>query len=330
MTKCTLESLYSQARYGRDITSKSDIDLYTADGEPVVKKIKKSMDDKPSESLGFGNFWKRFLFDKWIIGIPLINITTRMLNNIQIYFSFKEDDELYGVSMIWKSENETCWNRSNQILPDEQAVGTIVLDLPKFDKESFYDVYGTILYEIDEKQYQTPLPVIRLTIEDIMDSNCQVKILAEDVFLIQTKNLKSYIIPVILTLKSTSVEKVVDVRIKENPKRKGRLLRFFSEKSFYEICPDINISCECLTYCLIEILYDNEGKEKLRISARSSQQMNVVLQLLRDQFSDMIIEEDINIRAAKALIEELKLYLRDEASTTERQIARMRTDLLIP
>ncbi|XP_076761498.1 uncharacterized protein LOC143429681 isoform X2 [Xylocopa sonorina] len=329
MTKYTLDSLYSQARYGRDITSKSDNDLYTVNREPVVKKIKKSLDDGPSESLGFGDPWKRILFDKWIIGIPLINFTERTLINIQIYFSFEEDDELYGTSMIWKSQNGMCWDRSNKIKSKRQAVGTIVLDLPKFDKEPFYDVYGTILYEIDEKQYQTPLPVIRFSIEDIMDSNCQVMILAEDI-LIRTKDLTSYVVPVILTLKSASVEKVVDVNIKQNPKRKGKLRGLFSEKSFHEICPDIYISCGCLTHCLIEILYVSEGKEKLRISARSGQQMNIVLQLLRDQFPDMIIEEDINIHAAQTLIEELKLYLDDEASTTERQIARIRTDLLIP
>lgn len=58
--------------------------------------------------------------------------------------------------------------------------------------------------------------------------------------------------------------------------------------------------------------------------------MNIVTRLLKDQFPNMCIKEDINpVRAAMALIEELKLYLGD-SSPIERQIARIRTDLLIP
>lgn len=57
--------------------------------------------------------------------------------------------------------------------------------------------------------------------------------------------------------------------------------------------------------------------------------MNIILRFLRDHFSDIIIEEDVNLRAAMVLMNELKLYLED-TSTAERQMARIRTDLLIP
>lgn len=58
--------------------------------------------------------------------------------------------------------------------------------------------------------------------------------------------------------------------------------------------------------------------------------MSIILRFLKDHFSDMIIEEDISpFRAAMVLMNELKLYLED-TSTAERQMARIRTDLLIP
>lgn len=58
--------------------------------------------------------------------------------------------------------------------------------------------------------------------------------------------------------------------------------------------------------------------------------MNIILRLVKEYFPDIVIEEDVNpIRAAMALMEELKLYLQD-ANTATRQIARIKTDLLIP
>ncbi|CAK9800714.1 hypothetical protein ANTQUA_LOCUS2546 [Anthophora quadrimaculata] len=120
--------------------------------------------------------------------------------------------------------------------------------------------------------------------------------------------------------------------IHENPERGERLLKFLEEKSFKEICADVYFTKRtgCLMYCLIEILPITGGEARLRIFSGSSHQMNIILRLLWNQFPDMITDKDVDpVFAATVLMEELKLYLED-SSTTERQMARIRTDLLIP
>ncbi|KOC68445.1 hypothetical protein WH47_10685 [Habropoda laboriosa] len=244
---------------------------------------------------------------------------SRTLHNPQIYISFKDVDAISGTSMFWCLMDRTFWCRTDIIQPDKEVVAIVALDLPKFDKDPFCDAYGTISYETDEKQYQTPVPVIRLAVEETVDRSCEVQFLSE------VNNS-------ILALKSTSIEKTVGIQIDKNPERGERLLKFLEEKSFKEIRADVYFMKRtgCLMYCLIEILPITDGEARLRIFSRSSQQMNIILRLLRNQFPDMITEKDVDsVFAATVLIEELKLYLED-TSTPERQMARIRTDLLIP
>ncbi|XP_033348162.1 uncharacterized protein LOC117232707 [Bombus vosnesenskii] len=330
MTKRISESLYNQALYGKDISSDSDSDLYAINGQPVVKKKKCKVKKFHYEILVIKSSWKYIFNDKWVIGIELMNNSNKKIRNPQVYMSLAEDDDLCGMSMIWNLENETFGYPINEIRPSSKVVATVVLDLPKFDKKHFCEVYGTIAYEVEETEYQVPVPIIRLTIEDTIDDSYQVKFLTagNHVSPIGTND----IVPMILALRSTSVEKNINAQIKGVPERNKEFLKFLKEKSFQEIYTNTYIvqTTGCLMHCLIEILPNTKTQEKLRISARSSHQMNIILRLVKEYFPDIVIEEDVNpIRAAMALMEELKLYLQD-TSTATRQMARIKTDLLIP
>lgn len=170
--------------------------------------------------------------------------------------------------MFWKLVNEIFSYRIDKIEPNSYIIATVALNIPKFDKNPFCDVYGTISYKVEENEYQIPVPVIRLTIEDTIDNNYQIKFLTErnHDFQIETKD----ILPMILALRSTSVEKIIDVQIKRIPKREKEFLTFLKEKSFEAIFENIYIvqTTSCLMHCLIEILPIIEGEEKLRISSR--------------------------------------------------------------
>ncbi|CAK9824024.1 hypothetical protein ANTRET_LOCUS2260 [Anthophora retusa] len=199
--------------------------------------------------------------------------------------------------MFWYLMDGTFWCRTDTIQPQKEMVATVALDLPKFDKDPFCDAY----------------------VEETVDRSCELQFLTE-------------VNHSILALKSTSIEKTVSIQIHENPERGERLLKFLEEKSFKEICADVYFTKRtgCLMYCLIEILPITDGEARLRIFSGSSHQMNIILRLLWNQFPDMITDKDVDpVFAATVLMEELKLYLED-TSTAERQMARIRTDLLIP
>ncbi|KAF3426567.1 hypothetical protein E2986_07545 [Frieseomelitta varia] len=255
------------------------------------------------------------------------------INNPQIYVSFKEDDDnLRGMSTFWKLENEIFSYQTNEIYPSGQVVATVVLDLPKFDERPFYDIYGTIVYEVEEREYQISVPVIRLKIDDTIDSGYQVKFLNH----VDPTRMKDVhvISPMILALRSTSIEKNVDIQMKRDPERKKHFLKFLKKYSFQEIHTNVHFvqTTGCLMHCLIEILPISpvEKEEKLRISSRSNHQMNIIIGLLREYFPDLLTEENVNpVNAAMVLMEELKLYLKD-TSTANRQLARIATDLVIP
>ncbi|CAD1468769.1 unnamed protein product, partial [Heterotrigona itama] len=253
-----------------------------------------------------------------------------------IYVSLKEDDDdLRGVSTFWKLENEIFSYQTNEICPSGEVVATVVLDLPKFDERPFCDVYGTIVYEVEEREYQIPVPVIRLKIDDTIDSSYQVKFV-NHVGLTRAKDVVPHISPMILALRCTSVEKNVDIQMKGNSETKKQFLKFLRKYLFQEIHTNVYVvqTTGCLMHCLIEILPVSsvEKEEKLRISSRSSHQMNIIIGFLRQYFPDMLIEENVNpanVNAAIVLMEELKLYVKD-TSTANRQLARIATDLLIP
>ncbi|XP_076294539.1 uncharacterized protein LOC143215851 [Lasioglossum baleicum] len=316
-TRRILKHLQDHALYGESILSDSDSDLYTIDGQPAVKKKKRSI-GKLGQILIVKNSWKRVLWDKWIIGIVLQNTSTQILYDPQIYIDLKGSNEVSGSSSFWSLADSMFWCRTDAIQPRKEVVATVVLDLPKFNENSYCDVYGTISYEVDEKQYQTPLSTVRLCLEETVDNSSGIKF---------TNNVEQNI----LALKSISIDKTVDIQIENRPGRGEQLLTFLEEKSFKDICPHVYVAkaTGSLMFCLIEILPLVEGLARLRIFSKSSCQMNIILRLLRDQFPDMTVQDNDNyVHAAMVLLEELKLYVRN-GSTFEHQMARVRTDLLI-
>ncbi|XP_033329472.2 uncharacterized protein LOC117222084 isoform X1 [Megalopta genalis] len=309
--------LQDQAQYGENATSDSDSDLYTIVGQPVVKK-KQQGTRRHSQVLIVQSSWKRILWNKWVIGVVLQNTSTQILYDPQIYIDLKGSNEVSGSSSFWSFMDSSFWCRTDSIKSRKEVVATVVLELPKFDENAFYDVYGTVSYEVDEKQYQTPVPCIRLCFEEMIDNSSGIKF---------TNNPEQNI----LAIKSMSMEKTVDIQIEEHPGREEHFLTYLAYLSFKEICSRVYAAetTGSLMFCLIEILSLIEGQARLRIFSKSSCQMNIILRVLRDQFPHMTVQDNDNcVHAAMALLEELKLYVRN-GSTFEQQMARVKTDLLI-
>ncbi|XP_031832002.2 uncharacterized protein LOC116426742 isoform X2 [Nomia melanderi] len=310
-----LKKLQYNAQYGENVSSDSDSDLYTIDGQPVVKKKKQGI--KVNQILIVQNSWKRVLWEKWVIGVVLQNTSTQMLSDPRIYVDLEGLEELRGVSAFWSSDGP-FWCRINAIPSRKIVTATVVVDLPKFNEDSCCDAGLVVSYEVDGRQYQTPVSTVRLLVADTVDNDSAIR-------------FSSHVEQCILAVKSMSIEKTVGIQIGNYPERGERLLEFLYERSFKEICADVYAvtATGSLMFCLIEILPIIEGNARLRIFSKSDGEINILLRLLRDQFPDMTIQDNDNcIQAAMALLEELKLYIRN-GSAFEHQMARIKTDLLI-
>ncbi|EZA52676.1 hypothetical protein DMN91_001578 [Ooceraea biroi] len=228
--------------------------------------------------------------------------------------------------MFWKL-NENRWEKIDSIYPRAvHVVAVIVLDLPTFDRGPVVECWGTISYKIDETQLQMPVPSIQLTTAETIDISC-IKLLDE--------NQHS----AILALKSTSnTERTVNVlfsREDEDGSRseKEQLFHFLATKSFSKVYSDVFLVKEhgSLMYCLVEVQSIGDNHASLRIFTRSVNQLNIVLHLLRDEFPNVSVVEEVDscVEAAMALIRELEM-VRDKKSALEIQEAKVITDLLIP
>ncbi|XP_032685813.1 uncharacterized protein LOC116850987 isoform X2 [Odontomachus brunneus] len=347
-----LNVLQRRVLYGQDVNLDIDSDLYTIEGEPIIKRKYDHKTNNIEKSLEIIRQWQCVLHDKWIIGVELknrlqcckevlsnsvkISVTelvrrpVRVLKNLKYYPCVKDELEIRGESMFWQLREDHFWQRINAIHAGTvHVVATTVLDLPVFARESIIDCWGTISYEIDEIQFQTLVPLVRLSVTEIIDCSW-------------TKFMDENKQRAILALKSTSsTERIVTVQLSssrsnecdEHDFGKKRLFRFLAKKTFEKIYGDV-FSVKAhgpLTYCLLEILSINFDKASLRIFFRSSNQLHIILHLLQDEFSNMMVEEKIDncVEAAMALMRELEL-IRNKKSILEIQDAKLITDLLIP
>lgn len=185
------------------------------------------------------------------------------LKKLRYYPCVKDELEICGQSMFWQLGEDRFWQRINAIHSGTAyVVATTILDLPGFARESVAECWGTISYEIDEMQLQTPVPLVQLSVTEII--NCSwIK------FLEKNKH------GAILTLKSTSsMEKIVNVPLSndldEHDFEKKRLFCFLAKKAFEKIYGDVFSVREhgSLTDCLIEILSIDFDKASLKIFAR--------------------------------------------------------------
>ncbi|XP_012543711.1 uncharacterized protein LOC105841128 [Monomorium pharaonis] len=346
-TARVLNALEWRALYGEDASSDSDSELYTVEGAPVVKKPKNHR-TSIKQNLEIISQWQCVLSDKWIIGIKLNNISYCTLLNPRYYpyVLSTRDEQISGVSTFWKEKHDFYSEKIDSIQPGI-VVATMVLDLgcyPMFDKEPVVECWGIISYEIDETQFQIPVPPIQLSITETINSSC-IKFLDKNKY------------DAILAVKSTSaIERVINIKFVDGrfdqdtqDDQSDTVAKFFSfltAKTFTKICDHIFLMKEhgFLMYCLLEVQSINYEKANIRIFARSVNQLNIILRLLRDEFpkvcvenkTDDSLEDEIDVEtdidcveAAMALIRELEL-IRDKKSIHEIQEAKVITDLFIP
>ncbi|XP_011871300.1 PREDICTED: uncharacterized protein LOC105563907 [Vollenhovia emeryi] len=325
-TACVLNALERRAVYAEDASSDSDRELYTAEGEPVIKRQRHSRTSSREKVLELISQWQCVLQNKWIIGVELVNRSCCTLLNPRYYPHMlpTRDEESFGESTFWKGERSLCTEKVHSIQPGA-VVATLVLDLPMFDQGPVVKCLGLISYEINETQFQVPVPPIHLSIGETIDRSC-IK------FLDENDN------GAILALKSTSaIERIVNVQFTSRQDDQtgfgNQLFRFFTAKIFIKIRDNVFWVKEhgSLMYCLVEIQSIDADKATIRIFARSVNQFNIILHLLQDEFSVVSVAEETDdcVEAAMALIRELEM-IRENKSSHEIQEARMITDLLIP
>lgn len=334
-TERILRAQQWRALYGEDISSDSDCDLYTVEGQPILKKKGQRRTNNAEKIVEVVSQWQCVLQDKWIIGVELQNASCCTLLNPRYYPYVQDKMEIYGESMFWK--RFLHWERINSIPSGTvRVMATTMLDLPTFDRKSVSECWGTISYEIGETQFQIPVPPVQLTIDKINDCSCM-------------EFLNENELNAMLALKSTSsAEKIVNIRFSEDNEDdlnvedlcdlynlgKKKIFYFLSAKTFVKIYDDVFLMKEhgSLMYCLIELEWSSNANEvNVRIFARSVTQLNVILHSLRMEFPNAIVMEEVDkcTEAAMALIRELEM-IRDKKSVLEIQKAKAITDVLIP
>lgn len=178
------------------------------------------------------------------------------------------DEEIFGESTFWKLKEEPFFysEQINSIQPGA-IVATMVLDLPTFDQEPVVKCWGIISYEIDETQYQVPVPPIQLSIVRTIDSSC-IKFLNESEY------------GAILALKSTStIEKIINVKFSRDDRNtqedsqngfSNKLFRFLTAQIFVKVRSNVFLVKEhgSLMYCLIEIKTIDVDQANIKIFAR--------------------------------------------------------------
>ncbi|KAL2720918.1 uncharacterized protein V1478_009964 [Vespula squamosa] len=333
-------NLLYKAVFGQDKNVDSDNDLYTVEGEPVLKK--KHEEDKPCNFLVLKEQWQYVLFDKWVIGVVLQNVSFQekitktfltfyikrilikvilaillhrrsTLNELRFYAFPKGNSEIHGVvSAFWEEEND-LWKRVNAILSKrDNVVATLVLDPVDFHENTIVEIYGTISYENLDMELQIAVPVVTFTSRDIL----------RGVYKLNDSQHPKY---AVLALKSIFVETILELPYQFDSENFIDLLRCLDAKKFVK-----NVYCIDNTeyYAMIETLSAN----KIKISAKTMSRLKLILRIIQDESSIPItkLEESSCVEeAVEALIEELETYLGDP-NPARIQRARIKSDLLIP
>ncbi|XP_043666476.1 uncharacterized protein LOC122628332 [Vespula pensylvanica] len=304
-------NLLHKAIFGQDKSVDSDNDLYTVEGEPVLKK--KHEEDKPCNFLVLKEQWQYVLFDKWIIGVVLQNVSFQTLNELRFYAFPKGTSEIHGVvSAFWEEEND-LWKRVNAILSKrDNVVATLVLDPMDFNENTLVQIYGTISYENLDMELQIAVPVVTFTSRDILRGTYKLNYSQQPKY-------------AVLALKSVFVETILELPYQFDSENFVDLLRCLDAKKIVK-----NAYCVENTeyHAVIETLSAN----KIKISAKTMSRLKLILRIIQDESSIPItkLEEFSCVEeAAEALIEELETYLGDP-NLARIQRARIKSDLLIP
>ncbi|KAJ8686643.1 hypothetical protein QAD02_022437 [Eretmocerus hayati] len=231
-------------------------------------------------------------------------------------------DTWHGTSVFWTLVNETYWYPSEEIDGNEEQVATAVLELPNFDGNPHVTMPVSLFCQFDDKVFQTSVPAFTLSVEQTVDGSCAIDFADRDSIHFS-----------ILALKTVSVDRVVLLPVQAEQGTGQRLLDFLEKYGFQEVCKICVVKEPgTLQYCLLEILppLNDETDVRILVSARSESQLSIAVQLLRDNFPELLdVEKQQAIdEAAEALSQELKLYLESSHLPTI-QRARIKTDLLI-
>lgn len=315
----TLKNIASRAVFKEDSSSESDNDLYTSNGEPIIKKRKKSKYYEKTKVLQVHNVWQKVVDDRWIIGVELESTASFVLQDPTIYICQKGKDSYSGVSVFWSFINK-FWFPTESIDSKGKVVATAVLDLPIFESTSEIQAHGVIFCEHDDKSFQTPLPNIQLLVKSTIDNSLSLNF-----------DEKGDAEISLLALKVISIDRAFVIPATGNPLA-PRIIQFLKKYEFEEICNVcILLNFGSLQHCVLEILPAEDGDLQVFISARSQAQLSAVIQLVKKEFPELLdLEEQQSIdEAAEALREELKCYL-SSSDPANIQRARVKSDLLIP
>lgn len=305
-------ALLLKAVIGPNANLDSNSELYTIEGEPVLKR--KCVDNKRSDFLLLKDQWQYVLTDKWVIGVVLQNASLQPLHELSFYAFTNGANEIHGISTFWE-QIDGFWKRINAIRPKrDNIMATLVIDPLHFDGISTIEIFGTIGYENLDMELQVVIPVVSFTPGDILRRTYELNYSGD------TRSLA------FLALRSTFVETVVDIPTKFESKKVGYLLQELNAQKIMENVYGIENN-DSFVYVMIEIL----SVTKIRISAKTTSHLKLILRILQDEASIPITrnEDENSVEAAKALIEELETYL-SHSDVARIHRARIKTDLLIP
>ncbi|XP_015109688.1 uncharacterized protein LOC107036314 [Diachasma alloeum] len=319
VTDKILEKLHRKALYYDPDSSTSDTDCehYDEAGVPVSKRQRRKK-SVGTQALIVTGVWQRVVDDKWVIGVDLQNTSSRVLASPIVYVMIKGQGELQGVTCLWEMTEGALSRRIDELCPDGgHAVATVVLDMPMFEDSEIVEGHGVISYDIGGSHLQAPIHTFRMSAAQAVDKA-------------MTPRHSAVIEKSILAIKAASVEKIVSIPLGQD--LGDKIMRFMEENAFTEIFPDVHVSKHIGTFrhCIIEILL-GEDDVKLRIFARSTSQVNIILHLLKAEILEMTErnKHDKLLEAAIALEREIELRL-EGLSPRDILNASIVTDLLIP
>lgn len=179
------------------------------------------------------------------------------MTDLRFYVALKDDKELHGTSYFWEFANDSIWNTTKLIKPHSNfVVATAVLDIPPFIGDAIVEASGIILYEAEDKSYQTMIPNFQLSVDDTVDEE----------FIPQFEKEPENSI---IVLKSISVDKTVSFSI-EHGDACDRFISFLKKYSFDQVSEDVQIlrNYVSIKYCILEMISITPEKITVRISAR--------------------------------------------------------------
>lgn len=320
-----LQKFSSRAFYGESSSSGSDSDLFTAAGEPIVKRRKKTKRLK-IQPLVVKSTWQHVSDDKWIVGVMLQNTSDHDLYELDLHVTIKEVEEFSGVSAFWMKDSKSFWRRTDLAKSGEscEVAATIVVDLPKFTRNSNAEIFGTVTYESDDVMLQTLIPKVTLNVDKIIGGEHDLRI-----FNPGDGETVTDLVQALISVKSLSIEKITDFKISHALNKD--LKNILTDIGFKEILPKVFVGrSSALDRCILEVTSASVVKYRSIIYSRSIQQLNILLHLVHNALPKGTTVTCRNVTAQgviQAFETELNLYL-TTGNTFEVQEAIAKSDLM--